>query len=92
MALTIQTVPVPLRTDEYGVVRVGDSQVLLDVVIREFNKGASPAEIAHAYSTRALADGYAVIAYASGSRCARPGGCRGGRPVPATCIPRCGGV
>lgn len=63
MALTIQAVPVPLRTDEYGAVRVGDCQVLLDVVIREFNNGACPEDITHGYSTLKLADVYAVIAY-----------------------------
>jgi uncharacterized protein (DUF433 family) len=61
--LSGQTVSVPLRTDEAGAVRVGESQVLLDVVIREFAKGASPEEIVHAYSTLQLADVYAVIAY-----------------------------
>ncbi len=63
MTLTIQPPPVALRTDEYGVVRVGASQVLLDIVIREFNHGARPEEIAEAYSTLDLADVYAVIAY-----------------------------
>lgn len=63
MTLTIQPPPVVLRTDEYGVVRVGASQVLLDIVIREFSKGARPEEIADAYSTLDLADVYAVIAY-----------------------------
>lgn len=63
MALTIRTEPVPLRTDEHGVVRVGNSQVLLDVVIREFNNGADPEGIVHGYSTLELADVYAVISY-----------------------------
>jgi uncharacterized protein (DUF433 family) len=63
MTLTIQDEPVPLRTDEYGVVRIGDSQVLLDVVIREFNRQVSPEGIVKAYSTLKLADVYAVIAY-----------------------------
>src|SRR5206468_8889674 len=54
---------VPLRTDEFGVVRVGDCQVLLDVVINEFHKGATPESIARAYSTLRLPDVYAVIAY-----------------------------
>ena len=34
--LHIESAPVPLRIDEYGAVRVGQSQVILDVVIREF--------------------------------------------------------
>src|SRR4051794_28755201 len=63
MPLTIQTDPVPLRTDERGAVRVGDSQVLLDVVIREFENGACPEDIAHGYETLQLADVYAALAY-----------------------------
>jgi uncharacterized protein (DUF433 family) len=63
MTLTIQTDPTPLRVDEHGVVRVGDSQVLLDVVVREFHNGAEPEAIAHAFPTLNLADVYAVIAY-----------------------------
>lgn len=63
MALTLQTEPVPLRTDEHGVIRVGNTQVLLDVVIREFNNGADPEGIVHGYSTLELADVYAVISY-----------------------------
>ena len=63
MALTIQTDPMPLRADEHGVIRVGDSQVLLDIVIREFNNGAEPESIAHGYPTLSLADVYGTIAY-----------------------------
>jgi uncharacterized protein (DUF433 family) len=63
MSLTIQTDPVPLRADENGVLRVGDSQVLLDVVIHQFNNGAEPEAIVHGYSTLKLADVYDVIAY-----------------------------
>jgi uncharacterized protein (DUF433 family) len=63
MPLTIQTDPLPLRTDESGVIRVGKSQVVLDVVIDAFNKGADPASIVQGYSTLELADVHAVIAY-----------------------------
>ena len=42
---------------------MGDSQVLLDVVIREFNNGAEPEAIAQGYPTLHLADVYGVIAY-----------------------------
>ena len=61
MAMTIETDPVPLRVDEQGVIRVGDSQVLLDVVIQQFNNGADAEAIAHAFPTLNLADVYAVI-------------------------------
>jgi len=63
MPLTIQADLVPLRTDEYGVVRVGDSQVVLDIVIRAFNNGSDPESIVHGYPTLNLADAYAAIAY-----------------------------
>jgi uncharacterized protein (DUF433 family) len=63
MPLTIQTEAVPLRTDEYGVIRVGDSQVVLDIVIRAFNNGADPESIVHGYPTLNLGDVYAAIAY-----------------------------
>jgi hypothetical protein len=63
MSLNIQNDPVPLRRDEHDVIRVGSSQVLLDIVIREFNNGADPEGIAHGYPTLELADVYATIAY-----------------------------
>lgn len=63
MPLTIHPDPIPLRTDEYGVIRVGDSQVVLDIVLREFNNGADPEGIAHGYPTLNLADVYGAIAY-----------------------------
>jgi uncharacterized protein (DUF433 family) len=63
MALTVQSDPSPLRVDEHGVIRVGNSQVLLDIVIQGFNNGAEPEAIAHGYPTLNLADVYGVIAY-----------------------------
>jgi len=66
MTLAVRTDPVPLRTDEHGVVRVGTSQVLLDVVIREFNNGADPESLVYGYSTLDLADVYAVLPTTSG--------------------------
>lgn len=63
MVLTLHTDPIPLRIDEHGVIRVGDAQVLLDIVIQEFNNGAEPEAIAHGYPTLILADVYGVIAY-----------------------------
>ena len=63
MASPMQTDPLPLRIDEHGAIRVGDSQVLLDIVIREFNNGAEAEAIAHGYPTLRLADVYGAIAY-----------------------------
>jgi uncharacterized protein (DUF433 family) len=63
MALPLRTDAHPLRSDEHGVIRVGDSQVLLDVVIRAFNDGADPETIVHGFPTLNLADVYGLIAY-----------------------------
>lgn len=63
MAFAITTDRAPIRVDEHGTVRVGNSQVVLDIVIREFNNGAEPEAIARGYPTLDLADVYGVIAY-----------------------------
>ena len=68
MTLKLEAISVPLRRDESGAYRVGNSQVLLDVLVREFNRGGDPESIARAYSTLELADVYAVVAYYLGHR------------------------
>ncbi len=55
------TVTVPLREDPPGVFRVGDSRVLLELVIRAFKRGDSPEAIVRSYRTLHLPDVYAVI-------------------------------
>jgi uncharacterized protein (DUF433 family) len=63
MTLAIATEPVPLRTDADGSVRVGNSRVLLDVIIAAFRHGASPEQIVDQYPSLDLVDAYAVIAF-----------------------------
>ena len=63
MAFTTQAEAPPLREDASGALRVGDSRVLLELVIRAFQDGATPETIVQRYSTLALPDVYAVIAY-----------------------------
>src|SRR4051812_36944866 len=63
MSVLIQTEPPPLRQDAAGALRVGQSRVLLELVIRAFQDGATPEAIAQRYPTATLADIYAVIAY-----------------------------
>ena len=53
----------PLREDETGAIRIGDSRVLLELVIRAFQDGASPETIVQRYSTLSLADVYITIGY-----------------------------
>ena len=53
----------PLREDKTGAIRVGNTRVLLETVIRAFQDGASPESIVNRYSTLSLSDVYSTIAY-----------------------------
>ena len=55
------SVAVPLREDPPGVFRVGQSRVLLELVLRAFQRGESPESIVRCYRTLQLPDVYAVI-------------------------------
>ena len=63
MAFTLQAESPPIREDGDGALRVGDSRVLLELVIRAFQDGATPEVIVQRYSTLALPDVYAVVTY-----------------------------
>jgi uncharacterized protein (DUF433 family) len=63
MEIIIQPEAPPLRRDAAGALRVGHSRVLVELVIRAFQDGATPESIAQRYSTATLGDIYAVIAY-----------------------------
>ena len=63
MAIHLEAEAPPLRWDASGALRVGNSRVLLELVIRAFQDGATPEAIAQRYPTAALADIFAVIAY-----------------------------
>lgn len=63
MSLALAAEPLPLKTDQDGVVRVGGTRVPLDTVVYAFKEGASAEEIALRYPTLELADVYAAITY-----------------------------
>jgi uncharacterized protein (DUF433 family) len=63
MTLTIEPQPVPLRKESDGSWRVGDTRVLLELVIQAFNAGSTPEGIIQSYDTLKLADVYSVLAY-----------------------------
>jgi uncharacterized protein (DUF433 family) len=63
MAFVVEAEAPPLREDAAGALRVGNSRVLLELVVRAFQDGATPETIVQRYSTLALPDVYAVIAY-----------------------------
>lgn len=64
MNLTLDAIPVPLRDDGHGGLRVGQTRVSLESVWHMHQQGASPAEIVRAFDTLHLADVYAVLAWA----------------------------
>jgi len=55
--------PIPLVTDENGVVRISKTRVTLDTVVTAFLEGASAEEIKDQYSSLQLSDIYSVICY-----------------------------
>jgi uncharacterized protein (DUF433 family) len=63
MGIVLQAEAPPLRRDTSGGLRIGKSRVLLELVIRAFEDGATPEAIAQRYPTATLADIYSVLAY-----------------------------
>jgi uncharacterized protein (DUF433 family) len=63
MSLVLECESPPLREDGTGAIRVGNSSVLLELVIRAFQDGASPESIIHRYSTLSMSDVYNAIGY-----------------------------
>jgi uncharacterized protein (DUF433 family) len=63
MSLTIASEAPPLHQDASGAVRVGNSRVLLELVVRAFQDGATPETIVQRYPTTKLEDVYAVVTY-----------------------------
>src|ERR1700674_3851508 len=64
MNLTLEAIPVPLRDDGHGGLRVGQTRVSLESVWQMYQQGASPAHIVQAFDTLYLANVYAVLAWA----------------------------
>lgn len=63
MPFAAQAEAPPLCEDADGGLRIGNSRVLLELVIRAFQDGATPEAIVQRYSTLILSDVYAVVAY-----------------------------
>jgi uncharacterized protein (DUF433 family) len=63
MTFTVLPEAPPVRQDRAGAERVGDSRVLLELVVRAFQNGATLETIVQHYPTLSLPDVYAVIGY-----------------------------
>ena len=63
MDIVLRAEEPPLRRDTSGGLRIGNSRVLLELVVHAFEDGATPEAIAQRYPTATLADIYSVLAY-----------------------------
>ncbi|MBL8156048.1 MAG: DUF433 domain-containing protein [Anaerolineae bacterium] len=63
MAAIPASEPVPIRTDAFGRLRVGRTNVLLDLVVYAFWQGETPETIAENYPSLTLGEVYHAIAY-----------------------------
>jgi uncharacterized protein (DUF433 family) len=61
--LAIEPQPVPLRQDETGAIRVGNTRVLFELILEAYLDGATPETIVQWFDSLRLADVYAVISY-----------------------------
>jgi uncharacterized protein (DUF433 family) len=63
MSMAIPAEAPPLNQEPSGAIRVGNSRVLLELVIHAFQDGATPEAITQAYPSLALSEVYSVIAF-----------------------------
>ncbi|MCY4412941.1 MAG: DUF433 domain-containing protein [Caldilineaceae bacterium] len=63
MDIVLKAEAPPLRRDTSGGLRIGNSRVLLELVIHAFEEGATPETIAQRYPAATFADIYSVLAY-----------------------------
>src|SRR5262245_47745823 len=63
MVVALATESPPLRQDESGALRIGNSRVLLEIVIHAFRDGVTAEDICRQYPTVSLGEVYAVIGY-----------------------------
>ncbi len=63
MNLTLEQEIPPLSEDATGAIRVGNTRILLELVIRAFQDGASAESIVQRYSSLSLSDVYLTIGY-----------------------------
>lgn len=61
--LPLTPTPSPLRIDDGGAVRIGNTRVTLDTLVGAYRDGNTAEEIVQQYPSLALADVHAAIAY-----------------------------
>lgn len=61
--IAIHPIEAPIRIDQDDALRVGNTRVLLDLVVEAYEEGATPEEIVIQYDALTLADVYGAISY-----------------------------
>lgn len=54
---------IPIRRDKHGRLRVGNTRVLLDLIVYAFWRGATPETIVDSYPSLSLSDVYLALGY-----------------------------
>jgi uncharacterized protein (DUF433 family) len=67
MVLALTPLPLPLASDDHGVVRVAGTRVTLDTIIGAYKHGRSAEEVAQDYPSVPKSAIYATIAYYLGA-------------------------
>jgi uncharacterized protein (DUF433 family) len=70
VSLELHAAAPPLETSADGAVRVVGTRIKLDVVVREFDAGASAEDLVLRFPTLTLSDTYAVLAFVLRERAA----------------------
>lgn len=63
MSISLLTENIPISSEPDGTLRVAGTRVLLDLVLRAFQGGSTPEEIAIAYPTLDLSAVYTIVGY-----------------------------
>lgn len=63
MSMVFEAEAPPFQEDAKGGLRVGNSRVVVELVVQSFQDGATPEAIVQRYPTVTLTDVYGVIAY-----------------------------
>jgi len=63
MPLTIHRDPVPLRVDEEGTIRVGNTRITLDILLGDHWRGMTPKQIVEQLDSLTMADVHGALAY-----------------------------
>lgn len=57
------TITIPLHTDEHGATRIGNTRILLELIIHAYYMGETPEGIVESYPDLTVADVYTVLGY-----------------------------